>query len=134
MDYRLFTFDGKVRAISVGSPTYRRKKWNVFLTPDWEVIPLSSYSEALPDRLPEKPFLLQEMLEAASRLGEGIDFARIDLYETAEGIRLGEITLYPEGGDRNTPTSCPRFNRWLGSFWRAPDFFSGSSASGLGTP
>ena len=134
MDYRLFTFDGKVRAISVGSPTYRRKEWNVFLTTDWEVIPLSSYSEALPDRLPEKPFLLQEMLEAASRLGEGIDFVRIDLYETAEGIRLGEMTLYPEGGDRNTPTSCARFNHLLGSFWRAPDFFSGSSVSGLGTP
>ena len=120
MDYRLFTFDGKVRAISVGSPTYRRKEWNVFLTPEWEVIPLSSYSEALPLQIPRKPSGLKKMLEAASRLGEGIDFARIDLYVAKEGIRLGEITLYPEGGDRNTPTACPRFNRWLGDFWRHP--------------
>jgi len=120
MDYRLFTFDGIVRAISVGSPSYRREERNVFLTPDWEVIPLSSYSEALPDRLPEKPLLLKELLDAAARLGEGIDFARIDLYETEGGVRLGEMTLYPEGGDRNTPTSCPRFNRWLGDFWKAP--------------
>ena len=120
MDYRLFTFDGKVKAISVGSPSYRREERNVFFTPDWKVIPLSSYSEPLPDPLPEQPALLCEMLEAASRLGAGIDFARIDLYATDIGVRLGEITLYPEGGDKNTPTSCPRFNDWLGSFWSFP--------------
>jgi TupA-like ATPgrasp len=130
MDFRIFTFDGHARAISVGSPSYRRGEMNIFLTPDWEIIPLSSYSEALPERIPERPPLLSEMLEAASRLGKGIDFARIDLYQTRDGIRLGEITLYPEGGYLDTPTSCPRFNRWLGSFWPRPFLGKGESPSG----
>jgi hypothetical protein len=133
MDYRFYTFDGMVAAISVGSPCYRREERNVFLTPEWEVIPLSSYLEALPEQIPERPAMLKELIEAAGRLGEGIDFARIDLYETAQGIRLGEMTLYPEGGDRNTPTSCPRFNHWLGSFWKAPGYSSGSSDRGVGS-
>ena len=116
-DYRFYTFHGKVRAISVGSPTYRRLKRNAFFTPEWEQICLTSYSEALPDTLPEKPQRLDEMRDIASRLGAGIDFVRIDLYDTTKGIVFGEFTFYPHAGDPGTPTACSQFNEWLGRDW-----------------
>ena len=122
MDYRFYTFNGKVRAINVGSPEYRRKKQNIFLDPDWNVISLTSYLEALPDPRPESPDTLTEMKAIASRLGEGLDFVRVDLFDTTGGIMLGEMTVYPQAGRADSPTACPVFNHWLGCQWRMPDF------------
>jgi len=118
LDYRFYTFDGVVKAINVGSPTYRRDHLNVFYDVNWNQIELSRYAEALPQTLPPRPKFLDEMVATASRLGKGLDFVRIDLYDTAGGIVLGEITVYPESGTRGMPTGCPRFNRWLGDQWR----------------
>jgi hypothetical protein len=119
-DYRFFTFDGKVRAIGVGSATYRKNGENVFFTPDWEPIPLTQYRERLPDPLPQRPPVLNEMIAAAERLGRGLDFVRVDLYHSTYGVMLGEITLYPESGVQNSPTACPHFNQWLSGFWQHP--------------
>jgi hypothetical protein len=119
-DYRFYTFNGEVRVVNVGSSSYRKKGENVFFTPDWQPIALTRYSECLPDPLPPRPPKLDEMIGAAQRLGCGIDFVRVDLYQSTQGIMLGEITLYPDGGRIQSPTACPRFNQWLGSFWEHP--------------
>jgi hypothetical protein len=119
-DYRLFTFNGVVQAIGVGSATFRKNGENVFFTPDWEPIALTQYRERLPDPLPARPAKLNEMIAAAERLGRGIDFARVDLYDSTQGIMLGEMTLYPESGVPDSPTSCPRFNHWLSNLWQHP--------------
>jgi hypothetical protein len=115
-DYRLYTFDGIVKAINVGSPGYRRRNENIFLDAAWHEIPLSEYQERLPDHRPARPASLPRMIEAAGRLGRGIDFVRIDLFDTTRGVVLGEMTVYP-GGGRFCPTSCRRFNNWLGDQW-----------------
>jgi hypothetical protein len=120
MDYRFYTFDGVVKAINVGSPSYRRDNLNAFFSPDWTPMKLTRYREKLPQLLPEKPERLPEMLEAAKRLGDGIDFARIDIYDTTIGVVLGEMTAYPEGGNREAPSGCPRLNWWLGRQWNMP--------------
>lgn len=117
-DFRFYTFNGSVKAISIGSPTYRSQGLNVFFYPDWHVIPLESGSITLPDPLPVRPALLDDMIAAAEALGAGIDFVRVDLYDTDQGIRLGEITIYPESGYRDTPTKSRLFNRWLGNQWK----------------
>jgi len=119
-DYRLYTFDGRVRVLSLGSPGYRKRRWNLFLTPQWEEIPLTAYREARPDPRPTKPVAFPDILAAAQRLGQGIDFVRVDLYATTRGVRLGELTLYPEAGKHGSPTHCPRFNQWLGDGWEVP--------------
>jgi len=119
-DYRFYTFDGVVRAINVGSSSYRKNRENIFLTPQWEPIAMTRYVERLPNPLPARPANLQEMIAAAQRLCHGIDFMRVDLYGTTRGVMLGEITLYPGGGLPNLPTACPRFNHWLASFWKHP--------------
>jgi len=117
-DYRLYTFDGVVKAISVGSPSFRKNKTNIFLDTEWKELPLTSYKEVSPPFLPERPDCLPELINSAQKLGAGIDFARIDLYDTSKGVMLGEITIYPEAGSRCSPTSCLEFNRWLGSHWK----------------
>jgi hypothetical protein len=117
-DYRLYTFNGEVKAILVDSPLYRRNRENVFFDPDWKEIKLSKYDEKVPHPLLEKPGSLAEMIDVAQRLGKDIDFARIDLYDTTKGVVLGEVTVYPDGGLPNTPTFCPVFNRWLGDQWQ----------------
>jgi len=116
-DYRLYTFDGAVKAINVGSPGYRRRGENIFLDAEWREIPLTRYQERLPDPRPPRPAALPRMVEAAGRLGRGIDFVRVDLYDTTRGVVLGEMTVLP-GGGRLCPTACRRFNTWLGAQWR----------------
>lgn len=120
LDYRFYTFNGKVKAINVGSPSYRRDHLNVFFDPSWNRIELTAYGEALPPALPQRPASLPAMLDVAERLGTGVDFVRIDLYDTTQGVVLGEMTIYPESGNRGTPTSCRHFNQRLGEEWRMP--------------
>lgn len=45
-----------------------------------------------------KPVHLEEMLGIASKLSNGLDYARIDLYDTDARVIFGEITLTPMGG------------------------------------
>jgi hypothetical protein len=120
LDHRFYTYGGAVKAISIGSPAYRRLGQNVFLDPDWNVIPMEPGVLSLPSPLPPRPETLSAMRAAAEALGRGLDFARIDLYDSAVGICLGEITLYPESGYRWTPTRSRTFNRWLGGHWERP--------------
>jgi len=117
-DYRMYTFHGVVKAINVGSAIYRRNGENVFFDPSWKEFKLTKYKEKRPDPLPEMPARLGEMIEVAQKLGSDIDFARIDLYDTTQGVVLGEITIYPESGMFDTPTSCPVFNKWIGRQWK----------------
>jgi hypothetical protein len=117
-DYRMYTFHGLVKTINVGSAIYRRDGKNVFFDPNWKEFKLTRYKEKRPEPLPEMPASLGEMIEVAQNLGSDIDFARVDLYDTTQGVVLGEITVYPEAGMLNSPTSCPVFNKWLGDQWK----------------
>ena len=45
-----------------------------------------------------RPQHLDEMLEAASKLSKGLEYARIDYYDTPDRIIFGEVTLTPMGG------------------------------------
>ncbi|MCW8129704.1 MAG: hypothetical protein KIS92_04895 [Planctomycetota bacterium] len=118
LDYRFFTFNGDVKAIAMGSPRYRKLHQNVFFDPDWNAIALTKYKELRPDPMPDRPAHLDEMLRIARTLGEGIDFIRVDLYETTQGVVLGEMTVYPEAGEPTSPTTCPVFNHWLSDHWK----------------
>ena len=117
LDYRLYTFQGQVRAVNLGSARFRRERANVFLRPDWSLIPLTRYCESLPEAIPPRPDTLPHMIDIARRLGERIDFVRIDLYDTTRGVLLGEMTVYPNAGTRGKPSGCPVLDAWLGAQW-----------------
>lgn len=48
--------------------------------------------------LPPIPPNLDELLKVAEDLAQNWSYCRIDLYNTAQGIFFGEITLFPHGG------------------------------------
>lgn len=120
VDYRCFTFQGKVKAVQVTSPIYHEHHQNMFVDPCWQEIKLKVYREKKPDPPPCRPESFGEIISSAERLGAGLDFARIDIYNTTRGIMLGEMTIYPEGGDTEVPTGDAEFNQWLGDQWVLP--------------
>jgi hypothetical protein len=96
-DYRFYCFNGEAVHIEIRTPI-DGQMYEAIYTPDWRLTPIHMdfyprYGELLP-----RPAALDEMLAVAKKLGAGISFARIDLYNTDEGIFVGEITLYPSGG------------------------------------
>jgi hypothetical protein len=118
LDYRLYTFRGKVAAISIGSPSMRLKNENIFFDTNWNKFALKNNFEKEPETIPEKPAFLDKMVEAAGNLGNDVDFVRIDFFADSHQFYLSEITIYPNGGQDNRPTSDDGFNRYLGRQWK----------------
>ena len=118
LDYRLFTFRGRVAAISIGSSSMRKNNENVYFDAHWNKFYLKNNFEKEPATIPEKPPFLPEMIEAAGRLGRDFDFLRIDFFADRQQFYLSEITIYPNGGQDNRPTSDHEFNLFLGSQWK----------------
>lgn len=114
LDYRFFTYGPDVRYVQVdtGKPGVRRR----FYSKDWEPLEVRQrYPMADPIPCPEN---FERMMSAASMLGREYDFMRVDLYNVAGDIYLGELTPYPTGGLASfTPRS---FDLELGSWWQLP--------------
>ncbi len=73
--------------------------------------------EKEPETIPEKPLFLDKMIEAAKRLGNELDFVRIDFFANQAQFFLSEMTIYPNGEQDNRPTSYDQFNLFLGKQW-----------------
>jgi hypothetical protein len=117
-DYRLFTFMGKVTAISLGSPSMRKNNENIFFDTKWNKITLNNHFENEPAKIFEKPAFLNEMIESAGKLGKEVDFVRIDFFADHQQFYLSEMTIYPNGGQDNRPTGDRQFNLFLGRQWK----------------
>jgi TupA-like ATPgrasp len=120
-DYKFYTFYGKVELIKVFSQTIRRDHREILLDANWRPIQLSNHKDKKTTSIPTKPESYQEMLDAVRKLGESLDFVRVDLYDTTRGVVLGEMTIYPLAGRFNSPTPDPKFNKWLGDQWVLPE-------------
>ncbi len=120
LDYKVYTFNGVAKVINILGPTIRKKNENVLLDPNWQEYILIHDKYNRPSTLPRKPDNLKEIIDSAEKLGKGIDFVRVDFYNTDKGIFLGEMTIYPEGGRQNSPSFDPEFNKWLGAQWILP--------------
>lgn len=66
---------------------------------------------------PPPPATVRAMAALAGRLARGTDFLRVDLYDTPEGLRVGELTPFPNAGA--LPFHPPGWDLWLGTVWRA---------------
>ena len=68
---------------------------------------------------PAKPVHFEKMKEIATKLSADLTFSRIDLYDTNDGPRFGEITLYPASGIGTfTPSE---YNTILGEMIKLPN-------------
>lgn len=97
-DYRLFTFGGKVSHIEIDMRENGRG-YSCNYTPDWQKLPFydRDYLSLYPGEV-ARPSRLEEMIHVAETVSRDIDFVRVDLYASAEWVRVGELTFYPGGG------------------------------------
>lgn len=97
-DYRLFTFNGKVSHIEIDIRENGRG-YSCNYTPDWQKLPFydRDYLDLYPGEAVRPP-RLDEMIHVAETVARDIDFVRVDLYASAEWVRVGELTFYPGGG------------------------------------
>lgn len=112
-EYKFFCFDGKVRLLLICTNHENRYAGNYTYTPDFSLFPV--YKSILNE--PEDPHIFRpqrydEMVEIAERLSAGFVHMRVDLYDTAEGIKVGELTLHSSSG--LSQTMILQGDRYLG--------------------
>ncbi|QLF68413.1 polysaccharide biosynthesis protein [Peteryoungia desertarenae] len=117
-DYRCFVFDGKVSHIIVDT-RIDNEGYSATYTPHWERLPFydPDYYPHCPHELP-RPLLLDKMVELASEVGKGIDFVRVDFFDTGDQLYIGELTFYPGGGYE--AFDPPEYDRIIGDRWTIP--------------
>jgi hypothetical protein len=113
-ELRLFVFDGKVAVINTVFAEDSRIRNGAFHTHEWKR--LDWHFTRWVDREFPRPERLADMIRIAERLGEGLDFIRVDFYDCGERIYVGEMTLYPWSGlARFNPDTA---DAALGAYWR----------------
>lgn len=125
-DYKFYCFNGIPKYCQVIKD--RRTKETIdFFDMDWyhqTFYGLNPVYGLVPDiepaeTEPAKPVHLEIMKEIATILSAGLYFSRIDLYDTNDGPRFGEITLYPASGIGTfTPSE---YNTILGEMIKLPN-------------
>jgi hypothetical protein len=114
-NYHFFVFDGRVRMVDVLVGRYGNAPSVNLYTPTWESIPVDYWLPRGPGV--ERPSQLDEMIRVAGRLGEGVDFVRVDLYQVGDRVVFGELTNYPGAGLQGFPDW---FDDEVGSWWSFP--------------
>ena len=112
-DYKLFVFDGRVELVLVTMGRFGARA-HVAVDRGWNEVDVTFAYSAERRRVPPPPHLTQ-MVEAAETLGRGLDFVRVDFFDTPDRLVFGELTATPGCGmDPFEPRS---FDAQLGSFW-----------------
>jgi len=93
IDYKLYCFDGEVKAIKVSTDREYKLKRN-FFDKVWSELEFGKkrYRNSI---IPSKPRLLNDMIKIAEDLSLGFPFVRVDLYEVKDKIIFGELTFTP---------------------------------------
>jgi hypothetical protein len=112
-DYKLYVFDGRVHVVQVEMDRFGEHRRNLY-TPQWEPIDVEHGYPRGPE-VPRPP-ALERLIAVAERLGEGLDFVRVDLYNLGERIVFGELTIYPVAGWPSFDP--PEFGERLGALWQ----------------
>jgi hypothetical protein len=112
-DFKFYMIDGKCEFIHVRTDENGLKTRDLFDS-SWNRLPIRW---SLPNSQREivKPDHLNEMLMISEELSKGIDFIRVDLYETKDGVKFGELTNYPDGGSKKFEPEI--YNKILGASW-----------------
>ena len=94
-DYKFICAGGKVIFCQLDQNRFT-KPTKTYLTPDFKIIP-EKWGTATPNKTVTPPSELPQLLRVARQLSEPFEFVRIDLYNTRNGIFLGEFTFTPGG-------------------------------------
>jgi hypothetical protein len=119
-DIKVYTFNGRAQMFLVVSPQASGKKVTSRFDREWNVLPVRFYEAGVlqesASNPPPLPANLDAMIHVAEALGHGNDFVRVDLYDDAGQLRVGEITNYPFAGDGYYEPA--EFETWLGEDWK----------------
>jgi len=98
-DYKFHCANGESVFIQLA---YNRTKFDsgkrVILDNNWKNLNFVEDDKKKGLSTPEKPKNLANMIEYASELSKGMDYVRVDLYDTGDKVYFGEYTLTPMGG------------------------------------
>lgn len=115
-DYKFFCFNGYPRFIQVDLDRYKNHTRNFYDT-EWKRLPFSLLFPNSKKDVPP-PSALQDMIQIAKKLSQGMIFARIDLYEVNSYVYFGEITFHPGGGME--PFVPDHYDRIIGDYLQLP--------------
>ncbi|HTV44932.1 MAG TPA: ATP-grasp fold amidoligase family protein [Stellaceae bacterium] len=115
-DYKVFVFGGNVELIQFDTSRFIGHRRRLY-SPDWEKINVLYGFDDIENDAPPPPHL-SEMIAAAEILGDGLDFIRVDFYDTGDSLYFGELTSTPDCGWCHFKPN--RFDRYLGRRWKLP--------------
>lgn len=119
-DYKFYCFDGKVRAILVCTNRIKSHADYFYFDTSLRPFRINEITDALrSDYILPAPPHLDEMIALSERLSAGFCHIRVDLYDTPEGVRFGEMTLYDQSGFADDFSF--EGDLALGEFLRLPD-------------
>lgn len=107
-DYKLFCFNGVPRLVLTirGGHLDEGQVLRRFYDDKWNLLPVGLRGKAPVTEPEEKPQQLEEMLELAAKLSEGIPFLRVDFYIINGKVYFGELTFFHMSGcEQFTPES-----------------------------
>jgi teichuronopeptide biosynthesis TupA-like protein len=117
VERRLFVFDGHVRVIHTVVVAQDRTRYGAVHDCDWNLLGWQMFNNVrYEDQIIPRPEILNDLIELAERLGAGFDFIRVDTYDWADAIRVGELTLYNVSG--LVPMKPDESDFALGSYWQ----------------
>lgn len=97
-DYKLFCFNGKVRALFVATERQTRKEpFFDFFDRDYRNLNIKQ-GHPNAEVPPQRPDLFEQMVTIAEQLSKNIPHVRVDLYQVNGQIYFGEYTFYHFGG------------------------------------
>lgn len=116
LDYKFHCFGGKVKSVAVilgrpgtGSPCMTH------YSPHWEPQRFAISNDLYTGDVP-RPAELAEMLRIAETLAAPFKYVRVDLYDVAGKIYVGELTFFHYGGVGKI--SSADWDRWLAGCYR----------------
>ncbi|HLW61425.1 MAG TPA: ATP-grasp fold amidoligase family protein [bacterium] len=115
-EYKPYVFNGRVEFISVTVGRFEDHAAYIYGR-SWNKVHVAINSTRACGEA-DRPKHLNEIIEYAEILGDGIDFIRADFYDTEDRVYFGELTTTPGAG--RTVFRPKEFDRDLGELWRLP--------------
>ncbi len=114
--YRFWCFDGVPRILNVDNLDHTI---GLFYDLRWNPLGFTHQARRPPKRESPKPLNLDRMVALATRLSEGLDFVRVDLYNVDGRIYFSEFTFTPDAG--SFAFDPADWNLRIGQMWTLRD-------------
>lgn len=113
-DYKFHCFDGEPHFVQVHEGRFSNHRCTIY-DAEFNRLPIKL---RYPTQHVDRPDRYEQLLDVASRLADGFDYIRVDLYDVSGDIYVGEITPYDGGGLKGFDPA--RWDLEWGRRWQLP--------------